>query len=283
MIVARDRAELSKALTRLREGGATLALVPTMGALHDGHLGLVGLARTHATHAVASIFVNPTQFAPNEDLASYPRDEAGDLAALEGAGCTLAYLPSPDEVYPPGDQTRVVPGALAEPMEGACRPGFFTGVCTVVAKLLVHAAPDAAVFGEKDYQQLLVVRRMVTDLGLGVAVHAAPTARAADGLALSSRNRYLSPEERARAARLPETLGKVATRVRGGVAANVALAQGLSDLEAAGFAPDYLELRRGDDLAAAPARPLRAPEADQMRLFVAARLGPARLIDNRPL
>ena len=283
MIVARNRADLAKALETLREGGRTIALVPTMGALHEGHLGLVRRADTLADHAAASIFVNPTQFAPNEDFADYPRTEATDLRMLEEAGCALAYLPDPAEMYPPGEETRVVPGALAAPLEGASRPGFFTGVCTVVAKLFAHVRPDAAVFGEKDYQQLLVVRRMEADLGLGVRVVGVPIARDPDGLALSSRNRYLSRGERKAAAALPDTLAKVAGRIRGGVAVDTALIQGLSDLEAAGFAPDYLEARRADDLAPAPARVLRRAEADAMRLFAAARLGKTRLIDNRPL
>ena len=283
MIVARSRAELAKALASLREGDARLALVPTMGALHEGHLGLLRLARGHAEAVAASVFVNPTQFAPGEDFDAYPRDEAADLDALRGAGCALAYLPDAGEMYPPGDQTRVVPGALAEPLEGASRPHFFTGVCTVVAKLFVHVRPDAAVFGEKDYQQLLVVRRTTQDLGLDVRIVGAPIARAPDGLALSSRNRYLSEADRARAARLPEVMGKVATRIRGGVAASTALSQGLGDLRAAGFEPDYLELRHADDLSAVPGRVLRREEADRARLFAAARIAGVRLIDNRPL
>ena len=283
MIVARNRAALASALTMLREGGARLALVPTMGALHEGHLGLLRTADAHADKVAASIFVNPTQFAPTEDFAAYPRDEAGDLAALERAGCDLAYLPDPAEMYPEGEETRVVPGALAAPLDGASRPGFFTGVCTVVAKLFAHVRPDAAVFGEKDYQQLLVVRRMTADLGLGVEILGAPVARAEDGLALSSRNRYLSEAERRVAARLPETLGKVSARIRGGVAADTAVAQGLQDLAAGGMRPDYLEVRRAQDLARMPGRALRREEIEAGRLFAAAFVGTTRLIDNRPL
>lgn len=281
MLVARNRAELTKALANLRKDGATLGLVPTMGALHDGHLGLIGLAGTHADVTCASIFVNPTQFAPTEDFSAYPRTEEDDLAALAGTGCALAYVPDPAEMYPPNEDTRVVPGALAAPLEGASRPGFFTGVCTIVTKLFAHIRPDAAVFGEKDYQQLLVVRRMTEDLGLGVSIIGAPIARAEDGLALSSRNRYLSASDRQTAAAIPITLAKVANRVRGGVAVDTALIQGLSDLSAAGLAPDYLDMRGAGDLRCAPARVLRAEEADTMRLFVAARVGETRLIDNR--
>ena len=283
MIVARGRPALAKGLAELRRSHRTLALVPTMGALHEGHLALLGEAARHADAATASIFVNPTQFGAGEDFAAYPRTEDADLAALEGAGCALAYLPDPGEMYPPGDQTRVAPGALAEPMDGAARPGHFAGVCTVVAKLFGHVRPDAAVFGEKDYQQLLVIRRMTADLALGVRIVGAPIARAPDGLALSSRNRYLSGPERAAACHLPRTLDKVAGRIRGGVAVDTALIQGLDDLEAGGLAPDYMEARRGDDLAPAPARVLRREEADAMRLFAAARAGTTRLIDNRPV
>ena len=280
MRVARSRAELIEASAPLRADGATLALVPTMGALHEGHLGLIALGARHADAVAASIFVNPTQFGPGEDFEAYPRTAEADLDALANAGCDLAYLPAPAEMYPPGDQTRVVPGALAEPLDGASRPGHFTGVCTVVTKLFAHVRPDAAVFGEKDYQQLLVVRRMTEDLGLDMRIVGAPIARAEDGLALSSRNRYLSAEERARAAALPAILAKVAGRLRGGVAADTATIQGLGDLEAAGLAPDYLEVRRADDLASAPPRPLRRAEADAMRLFAAVRIGRTRLIDN---
>ena len=283
MRIARNRAELEDALKALRQGGARLALVPTMGALHDGHLGLLHIAREHADLTAASIFVNPTQFGPNEDFAAYPRTEAADLDALRSAECDLAYLPDAAEMYPPGDDTRVVPGVLAEPLDGAARPGHFAGVCTVVTKLFAHVRPDAAVFGEKDYQQLLVLTRMTRDLGLGVRVIGAPIARAPDGLALSSRNQYLSEAERARAVSLPLILAKVAGRIRGGVAANTAVAQGLSDLEAAGLVPDYLEVRASEDLAPAPSRPLRRAEADAMRLFAAVRVGRTRLIDNLPI
>lgn len=283
MRIARNRAELDEALDALRQGGARVALVPTMGALHDGHLGLVHIASERAEVTAASIFVNPTQFGPNEDFAAYPRTEDADLAALEAAGCGLAYLSDASEMYPPGDDTRVVPGALAQPLDGAARPGHFTGVCTVVAKLFAHVRPDAAVFGEKDYQQLLVIRRMTRDLGLGTQVVGAPIARAADGLALSSRNRYLSDEERERASALPAVLAKVAGRIRGGVAADTAVAQGASDLAAVGLTPDYLEARSSEDLSPAPPRPLRRAEAEAMRLFAAVRVGSTRLIDNLPV
>lgn len=283
MLVARTRAELDNALSALRGSGSTLGFVPTMGALHDGHLGLIDLSGTHADQTCVSIFVNPTQFAPNEDFDAYPRDEEEDLAKLKDAGCALAYLPDPDEMYPEGEDTRVVPGALAAPLEGASRPGFFTGVCTVVTKLFAHVQPDTAVFGEKDYQQLLIVRRLTRDLGLRIEIIGAPIARAADGLALSSRNRYLSDDDRRTAVAIPQTLAKIAARVRGGVAVDTALIQGLSDLSAAGLTPDYLDMRGAEDLRSAPARVLRPSEADTMRLFLAATVGGTRLIDNAPV
>ena len=279
----RTRAALDKALADHRNSGETLALVPTMGALHDGHLRLIETARHHAQVVVASIYVNPLQFGPAEDLDAYPRDEAGDLAALASAGCGYAYLPRTGEMYPPGDQTRIHPGPLAEPLDGASRPGHFEGVCTVVAKLFGHVRPDLAVFGEKDFQQLQVIRQMTRDLALAPNIVGVPTVREADGLALSSRNRYLNAAQREAAAALPAILAKVAARILGGVATDTALIQGLDALGAAGFEADYLELRRDDDLSPLPARPLRREEAAGARLFVAARMGRTRLIDNRPL
>ncbi|WP_031551940.1 pantoate--beta-alanine ligase [Parvularcula oceani] len=282
--LARSKAAVREATKAWQAQGQRVALVPTMGALHDGHLSLIAAARRRADRVVASIFVNPTQFGPNEDFASYPRDEAADLAKLASAGCDLAYLPAAEEMYPAGEQTRVVPGALAEPLDGASRPGFFTGVCTVVAKLFGQVRPDLAVFGEKDFQQLAIIRRMTEDLALAVEIIGAPIIREADGLAMSSRNRYLTPPERRIAGRLPEILNKVATRIAGGVATDTALLQGLGDLEDAGLAPvDYLELRRADDLTPLPSRPLRRQEIEQARLFAAVMLGRTRLIDNIPL
>lgn len=280
--VARTARDVARATAALREGG-TVALVPTMGALHEGHLALIAEARRRADAVIASVFVNPAQFGPAEDLAGYPRDEAGDLAALTAAGCDLAYLPSAAEMYPPGDQTCIDPGPLGEPMDGAARPGHFAGVCTVVAKLFGQVRPEVAVFGEKDYQQLAVIRRMTTDLCLGVDVIGVPTVREADGLALSSRNRYLTPPERRIAARLPEVLEKVAGRLRGGVATDTAILQGLAALDEAGFTTDYLDVRRASDLTAYPPRVLRKEEFAEARLFAAAKIGRTRLIDNLPL
>jgi pantoate--beta-alanine ligase len=285
LTVARRAAEAGSAAEALRAAasGGRLALVPTMGALHEGHLALVAEARRRADAVAVSIFVNPAQFGPGEDLSRYPRDEEGDLSKLARAGCDLAYLPTPAEMYPAGEETRVVPGALAEPLDGASRPGHFAGVCTVVAKLFGQLRPDVAVFGEKDYQQLAVIRRMTADLALRVEIVGVPTVREADGLALSSRNRYLSPPERRIAARLPETLFKVASRLRGGVPTDTAVAQGLAALQEAGFVPDYLEVRRAADLSPYPPRGLRREEAAEARLFAAARLGATRLIDNLPV
>ena len=275
--VARDEPALRAALAR--RAGA-VALVPTMGALHEGHLRLVETARRHADRVVVSIFVNPTQFGPNEDLDAYPRDEAGDLAALAATGCDLAYLPSVPVMYPPGDQTRVRPGPLASVMDGAARPGHFEGVCTVVAKLFGQVRPDVAVFGEKDYQQLAVIRRMTADLALGPEVVGAPTVREPDGLAMSSRNRYLSAQERAAAGALPRVLDEAASRLRANDPPDAVLGDALRALRAAGFAPDYLDLRRGDDLSCLSGDALTRGELDAARLFVAARLGGTRLIDN---
>ena len=267
--------------TQLAGRDGPVALVPTMGALHAGHLSLVAAAREAVGPAgtvVASIFVNPTQFGAHEDLDAYPRDEAGDLQALASAACDLAYLPDASVMYPPGDQTRVRPGALAQTMDGPARPGHFEGVCTVVAKLFGQARPDVAVFGEKDYQQLLVVRRMSEDLALRPRIIGVPTLREADGLAMSSRNRYLSPDERRAAAALPRVLRGASKALVSGAAIEPVLEEGLAALEAAGFAPDYLEARRGDDLAALSG-PL-GPALPDARLFAAARLGGTRLIDN---
>lgn len=282
--IARTIKALDDMLAPARKGAARIALVPTMGALHDGHLTLVREAAKRADLVVASIFVNPTQFGPKEDFATYPRDEAADLAKLAGAGCDLAYLPETAEMYPPGEETRVVPGALAAPLDGASRPHFFTGVCTVVAKLFCQVRPDVAFFGEKDFQQLLVVRRMAQDLCLRVQVEGVPIVREEDGLAMSSRNRYLTPPERRIAGRLNEILFKVAGRIAGGVPVDSALHQGREELEAAGLSPvDYLELRSARDLTPMPPRSLRREEIAEARLFAAVMLGKTRLIDNVPV
>ncbi|HLZ82019.1 MAG TPA: pantoate--beta-alanine ligase, partial [Caulobacteraceae bacterium] len=257
--------------------GARIGLVPTMGALHDGHLSLVRLARTRADWVIASLFVNPAQFGPGEDFTIYPRDEARDAVLLGAAGCDLLYAPDPDEIYPPGFGTTVTVSGVTADMEGAMRPGHFAGVATVVAKLLIQAAPDIAVFGEKDYQQLQTIRRLVADLDLPVEIVAAPIVRDPDGLALSSRNAYLTPDQRAVAPELRNALLRAAAAIEAGGRADEAEAAGLAALLAAGFtAVDYFELRAPDDLR----RLGPGPVADGARLLSAARLGRTRLLDN---
>ena len=277
MQIVRDVAALRNAVAALRRGGGTVALVPTMGALHAGHMALIDEARRRASHVVASIFVNPTQFGANEDLASYPRREAEDAAMLEQAGCALLWAPSVEAMYPEGFATSITVSGVSEGLCGAARPGHFDGVATVVAKLFSQVRPDVALFGEKDYQQLAVIRRMAADLDLPVEIVGVPTQRDADGLALSSRNAYLSPAEREAAVALPRALHEAAAaiRARGEVAA--ALAQARALLEAAGFEPEYVELRDADSLA--PVARLERPA----RLLAAARLGRTRLIDNVPV
>lgn len=274
LAVVRDPAALLAALARPRRAGARIALVPTMGALHAGHVSLIAAARAHgATFVVASIFVNPTQFGPQEDFAVYPRDEAGDLAALGQAGADIAYLPEAGAMYAPGDATRVRVSGLTDVLCGPLRPGHFEGVATVVAKLFGQARPDLAMFGEKDYQQLLVVRRMTEDLALTPAIVPVPTLREADGLAMSSRNRRLSPAGRASASTLHATMRDIGAKIGGGAAPAPLLAEGIAALARAGFWPiDYLELRGAETLASASAAPAR--------LFAAAYLEGVRLIDN---
>ncbi len=258
-----------------RAEGRRIALVPTMGALHEGHLDLVRAARSAADRVVVSIFVNPTQFAPTEDFAAYPRDEAADLASLDTLGVETVFAPAVPDMYPEGFATRVMVEGPAAGLESDTRPHFFGGVATVVAKLFIACAPDAAIFGEKDYQQLQVVRRMTRDLGLPVDVVGHPTVRAGDGLALSSRNAYLSPRERALAPRLNAALVAAAAAIRAGTPVTQALDAARADLSAAGFAVDYVALRNADTLAEV-ADPAREP----LRLLAAARLGRTRLIDN---
>jgi pantoate--beta-alanine ligase len=284
MDLARSQDELRKHLESNRIKGCTLGFVPTMGALHDGHLSLCHAASRHAERVVASIFVNPRQFGPNEDLATYPRDEKADLHKLERAGVDLIYLPTPEDIYPPGYSTAVDVGPVARPLDGASRPGFFAGIATVVTKLLNRVRPDVAVFGEKDFQQLLVIRRLVADLDLGVRIVGAPIVREADGLAMSSRNRYLTPPERRIAGELNQIMAKTCQRIEGGVPTPAALAQGREDLEAAGLRPvDYFELRSSADLSPMPERELRRTEMEEARLFAAVMLGRTRLIDNMPV
>lgn len=275
----RTAAALRAALAPWRREGLRIGFVPTMGALHRGHAALVEHALAACDRVVVSVFVNPTQFAPNEDFARYPRTEAADAALLDRVGAQVLYAPAVEEIYPPGDATRVTVAGLTEPMEGAIRPHFFTGVATVCARLFCHVQPDATFFGEKDYQQLLVVRRMARDLGLGVEVIGVPTVREPDGLALSSRNAYLSAAERAAAPALHRVLQRVAAGLRDGASLAALRANAVRALLDAGFtAPDYLDLRDAETLA-----PLRRLDATPARLLVAARLGTTRLIDNIPV
>jgi pantoate--beta-alanine ligase len=259
-----------------RAAGARIGLVPTMGSLHDGHMSLLEEARRHSDRVIASVFVNPLQFGPGEDFERYPRTPEDDRRVLADAGCDLLFMPPVSEIYPDGPSaTLVTVKSLSEMLCGIVRPGHFDGVATVVAKLFGIVQPDLAVFGEKDYQQLAIIRRMTTDLDLPVEVIGAPTVRAADGLAMSSRNRYLSAEERAVAPRIYQTLRAAAARIESGERAYGALAAfGGSELRAAGMQPDYFEIR--------DARTLLAPGADTQELVMltAARLGKARLIDN---
>ena len=273
MLVARTREHLDDALRRLRDGHRRLALVPTMGALHAGHLALVADARRHGG-VVASIFVNPLQFAPSEDLARYPRDEPGDLAALAQAGCDAVWLPDAAEMYASANATIVEVGGPALGWEGDARPGHFRGVATVVAKLFGQVRPDIACFGEKDWQQLQVIRRMTADLALPVEVRGVATEREPDGLALSSRNRFLTDSERRLAPFLHATL--LDTRRGLHVAGEIepVLAYARSRLQELGFALEYLALVSGETM-----QPASAMLAGT-RLIAAARLGSVRLLDN---
>lgn len=274
--MATTAAELRAHVSACRSTGARVALVPTMGALHGGHLGLLREARTRAEKVVVSIFVNPAQFAPSEDLARYPRDLAGDLAILAKAGgADLVYAPLTEEIYPDGFATTIVVSGPARGLETDFRPHFFAGVATVVAKLFLQCRPDFAMFGEKDYQQLLVVKRLAKDLDLGLEIAGVPTVREDDGLALSSRNAFLTPETRKVAGHLNRVLASVAARARDGVSIPQAEAEGAAALLAAGFERvDYVALRDARTLDAL--RVLERPA----RVLAAARIGGVRLIDN---
>ena len=264
-----------------RAEGLRIGLVPTMGALHDGHLSLVRLALESADRVVVSLFVNPAQFAPHEDFASYPRGEDQDRTLLAEAGCHLLYAPQSNEIYPAGFSTTVTVGGVSAPLEGERRPQFFGGVATVVTKLFNQVAPDVAVFGEKDYQQLQVIHRLVRDLDLPVQIIGAPTRRADDGLALSSRNAYLSPQERAIAGRLNVIMAQMARAVASGGAVNTAEAVAADALIAAGFdSVDYIEVRRADDLSPLGPGPIGDAPA---RVLAAVKIGGTRLIDNLPV
>ncbi|HYI48590.1 MAG TPA: pantoate--beta-alanine ligase [Allosphingosinicella sp.] len=286
MQIIRDTEALKREIASLRAdpgsgsgaGGGTIAFVPTMGALHAGHMALVAEARRRAVHVVASIFVNPTQFGPDEDLATYPRREASDAAMLEAEGCAILWAPDVATMYPDGPAATIHVVGVGEGLDGAARPGHFDGVATVVARLFDQVAPDVAIFGEKDYQQLAVIRRMVRDLSLPVEIVGVPTQRDADGLALSSRNAYLSEEERTAARALPRALGEAAQAIADGAPVAEALDKARARLEGAGFDPvDYVELRDAETLA--PVATLDRPA----RLLAAAFMGRTRLIDNLPV
>ena len=281
--VARTIAELRDAVAAWRHAGETIALVPTMGALHAGHLALIAHARSRASRVVASIFVNPTQFGPNEDFARYPRDEAGDAAKLAGAACDLLYTPSAAEMYPEGFSTTVSAGPLAEPLDGRFRPGHFAGVATVVTKLLLQARADVACFGEKDYQQLQIIRRVSRDLNIECAIEGVPIVRESDGLALSSRNAYLTPDERRIAPVLHRVLSQAVAQFAAAGAAQAVSAAGAAKLLQAGFAKvDYVELVDAETLQ--PLAPSESHGRDWPgRVLAAAWLGKTRLIDNLAL
>lgn len=274
--IVRSVAELRQRVRYWRDQGLTIAMVPTMGALHEGHLSLVRAGLERADRVVASVFVNPTQFGPNEDFSRYPRQEESDAALLAGAGCSLLFAPQVEEMYPQGFSTTVTVAGLSQGLCGDVRPGHFAGVATIVAKLLLQCLPDLALFGEKDYQQLKVIERMALDLDLPVKIVGVPTLREEDGLALSSRNRYLSPQERNIAPVLYRALCDIETGLRAGRCAAELCATASNTLIQAGFlSVDYIETR--DAATLAPAESL----ADRpLRIIAAARLGGARLIDN---
>jgi pantoate--beta-alanine ligase len=272
--IIRDPAAMRARAEDLRRDGRKIAVVPTMGALHEGHLALLRAARAKCDVLILTIFVNPTQFGPNEDLAKYPRDEAGDLAKARACGIDLAFCPDASAMYPAGAQTFVEVRELQQPLCGARRPGHFAGVATIVAKLFNITKPHVAVFGEKDYQQFLVIRRMTLDLAIPVEVIGAATVRASDGLALSSRNRYLSAEERARAPVIYQSLTRAVERLREGERDFAAIEnEGLQALRGAGMPPDYFSVRNAANLDEPVA-------GDKLVVLTAARLGRARLIDN---
>jgi pantoate--beta-alanine ligase len=269
-------ADLRAQAAKWRAEGLKIALVPTMGALHQGHISLTTLARQFADRVIVSVFVNPTQFGPTEDFAAYPRTLPDDQAIMDEAGVELCFAPTVEEMYPSGFATRLHIDKMTNMLCGASRPGHFDGMAQVVSKLLLQALPDVALFGEKDYQQLMVIKRFVTDLNIPVSIIGAPIHREDDGLAMSSRNRYLSANERKTAGTLYQVLTAIANRAAGGDAIEPLLETGRQQIAAAGFTPiDYLEIRDADSL------DLMQGVIDRpARVFVAARLGKARLIDN---
>jgi pantoate--beta-alanine ligase len=275
-MIVRTLPALRRALDGLRAKKATIALVPTMGALHDGHVSLVRLARRRATKIVVSIFVNPAQFAPTEDFSSYPRTWKADVAKLAAENVDLIWNPDVKTMYPAGFATKILTeGPATAGLEDRFRPHFFGGVATVVGKLFTQCRPDIALFGEKDFQQLRVVAQMALDLDLGVRVIGAQTVRERDGLAMSSRNVYLSSEQRRMAPALYRAMTETAGRLRGGDDLEAAVAGGAAMITAAGFALDYFEARHARTLA-----PITSIKDGPIRLLVAAKLGNTRLIDN---
>jgi len=275
-LIARTVPALRRAVDNLRKRKATIALVPTMGALHDGHVSLVRLAKRRAQKVVVSIFVNPTQFAPTEDFGAYPRTWKADVAKLAAEKVDLIWNPDVNAMYPEGFATRVVPeGPATADLEDRFRPHFFGGVATVVGKLFTQVRPDVAIFGEKDFQQLRVVTRMAADLDLGVKVIGSRTVRERDGLAMSSRNVYLSAEERQMAPTLYRAMKESAKRLKAGDDAEAAMTGGRELIESAGFALDYFEARHAETLA-----PIASVKDGPVRILVAAKLGKTRLIDN---
>ncbi|MCH2275856.1 pantoate--beta-alanine ligase [Thalassospira sp.] len=273
-------AELRAVIAQWRAEGLRVGLVPTMGALHAGHISLTEHIRNHADRVVVSIFVNPTQFGPNEDFGAYPRTLPDDQKMLDAAGVELCFAPSVEEMYPEGFATRVsVDGSLTNVLCGAARPGHFDGVAQIVTKLLLQALPDSAIFGQKDYQQLMVIRRFSTDLNIPVEIIGAPILREEDGLAMSSRNRYLTPDERAVAPTLNRVLSEIVKAAASGAEIGPLLARGREDILRAGFSPvDYLEIRDANTLELVT-KHVTSPS----RVFVAAHLGKARLIDNHAI
>ena len=277
MQILRETIALRDLTQEWRGAGQRIALVPTMGALHAGHMALIDAARTSADKVIATIFVNPMQFGPAEDLALYPRQEEADSELLKAHGCDAVWLPGAEDIYPPGFATTVTVAGVSERWDGQARPGHFAGVATVVAKLLIAVGPDAALFGEKDFQQLAVIRRMVCDLGLPVEIVGVPTMRDGDGLALSSRNAYLTAEQRAAALALPRALEEARASIESGehILASTLLAVAKAKLGEAGFTKvDYLALVDADTL-----EPLDHAMG-KMRLIAAATIGKTRLIDN---
>lgn len=276
--IARTIADLRKQVATWHGAGETVAIVPTMGALHAGHLSLVDEAKHHADHIVVSIFVNPVQFAAHEDLNTYPKDEAADLEKLAKLAVDLVYIPSADEMYPENFATSITVGDVSEGLCGKSRPHFFSGVATVVCKLFIQSRADVAIFGEKDYQQLLVVRRMASNLDIPIKVIGAPTVRETDGLAMSSRNAYLDEAERKTAPQLHKLMRSTANLLADGHATSKVVPKLKARLEEAGFKVDYVAVRHAETLA-----PLDIIGNAPARLFAAAFLGKTRLIDNIPI